>query len=569
MTSDPTQDTPPPSEGTTDRSGIRASEPGPAPYLGHAGDPARPTSSDERPAATLETSAVQPSPVTLEFALLRGALEEIPFGVATTREGKIRYANEALARMLGAPHGKLEQKPIEALFDPETWRRISAGLGASRSFDGRVRARCEGGRQIDVELHVEHYSSEAQGAGGFLILRDVTLELGALGRLVDQLGGALFRLRVSDGRFEWVSPAIAKLTGLDASVCTMHPVLLTQLVSDEERERLFFLYRRMAKGELLVSTAQVSVRRPDGTTRVVHIRATGRRDTSGRVAHIDGVVVDAPRDPDASAAGAAPISVRGARPEAAAAGEAASPIAGGTMELSHELLREASQHLHAIGRELRALRAIVRGAPPDAALQKEVLAELSAHVDALHVEAAATAALNRGVRRALASETMGAPLVELLENVRATLGPVVGAKSIAVDAGDGGDMVVQERVQELTLALTHLGLRAFRFAGSGSLRITARRAAAPAASAAPRALGARPPPAGADVLVEIVGTAPSDLAENAMEISSDMVRTIPRPTDVDLAYASAQTLIAAAGGAIELDDAGFTTARTTVRLRGT
>jgi PAS domain S-box-containing protein len=543
--SDPTQERPAPSEG-----------------------PEKPPISGGTPAATLESSRIQATPATLDFALLRGALEEIPFGVATTREGRIRYANEALARMLGAQQGKLEQKELAQLFDPETFARVSASLDAQRSFDGRVRARCPGGREIDVELHVEQYSSEAQGSGGFVIMRDITLERGALARIVDQLGGALFRLRVGDGRFEWVSPAIAKLTGLDASVCTMHPVVLTKLVSDDERERLLFLYRRMAKAELPVATAQVSVRRPDGTIRVVQIRATGRRDTSGRVQHIDGVVIDAARDPDAAGA-SPPISVRGVRLEGAQGGDSASPIQAGTMELSHELLREASQHLHAIGRELRALRQLARGqagregVPP---LPKEIAADLSTRVDALTHEAAATAALNRGVRRALASETMGAPLVELLENVRATLAPVVGSKALAVEAGDGGDLVIQERVQELTLALTHLGLRAYRFAGSGSLRFVARRV--PALAAVGRALATRPPPDRSDVLVEIIGTAPTDLAETAMEISSDLVRTIPRPADADLAFTAAQTLIAGAGGVIEIDDAGFTTARSTVRLRG-
>ena len=134
-----------------------------------------------------------------------------------------------------------------------------------------------------------------------------------------------------------------------------------------------------------------------------------------------------------------------------------------------------------------------------------------------------------------------------------------------MDPGDGATSSSRSACRS-SRALTYLALRAYRFAGSGSLRISARRV--PALASAPRALGSRPAAERAHVLVEIVGTAPADLADTAIEISSDMLRTIPRPADADVAFTAGQTLIADAGGVVEIDDAGFTTARTTVRLRG-
>src|SRR5262249_55401080 len=156
----------------------------------------------------------------------RGALEEIPFGVATTREGTILYANEALARIFGAAHGTLENKRIAQLFSKETYGRIAERLDEARVFDGRVATRGFDGRSIDVEVHIGRYGSEARGMGGFLVVRDVSVELGSLGRLVDHLGGALSRIRVGaravlpsarqgaafDGAVEMVSPSIVKLT---------------------------------------------------------------------------------------------------------------------------------------------------------------------------------------------------------------------------------------------------------------------------------------------------------------------------------------------------------------------
>jgi PAS domain S-box-containing protein len=510
------------------------------------------------------------TPATLDFALQRGALEEIPFGVATTRGGTVLYANEALTRMYGVAPGTLEQKHVSQLFDPETFRRISRDLNETRIFDGRVHTRVFD-REIDAEVHVEWYSSEALGVGGFLVMRDVSIELGALGRLVDQLGGAMFRIRVADGALEYVSPAIAKLTGLGHAECMEHPVLLTKLVSSEERDRLAFLYRRVAKGDVALATAQVSLRRQDGSSRLLHLRATSRRDTGGVVRHIDGVVTDAAREVD-------PPSGHGHAAHAGRHGDPAGGIATGMMAVAHELLHEASQHLHTLGREVRAMRSLLKAY--GASLPPDLLEELGARLDTLALATTGSAAINRGVRKALAAHTMGAPLAEVLDNVRATLLPVLGDRFLKVDVGDAGATVIPERVDELTIALTHLALRAFRFSGSGTLQICASQATA--MTPEPRStMGASPPnprprpwlaPPGREppafALIEILGNAPADLGGAAVEISSDMLKTIPRPAEADLAYAGAQALITCAGGSIEVDDATFSTARTVVRLRG-
>jgi PAS domain S-box-containing protein len=493
--------------------------------------------------------------VTLDFALLRGALEEIPFGVATTRGGTILYANEALTRIFGLPHGALDGKDVASLFDAEAFHRISVCLQEARVFDGRVRAKAADGRQIDVELHIEWYTSGAAGTGGFVVVRDVSAELGALGRLVDQLGGAIFRVRVDTGALELVSPTIVKLIGLDPAACMTRPVLLTALISSEERERLVFLYRRLARGEIPVASAQVSVRRPDGVRRVVQIRATSRRDASGVVRHIDGVATDAARESDATPAPPVRGDTRAPSKDA---------VPGAIMELSHELLREGSQHLHALGRELRSFRSILRA--HGAALPPAARADLEARVESMAATIAGASALSRGARRALSgTKTLGAPFAELLDSVRAILAPVVGERSLTLDAGDAGSLVIADRIDELGCALAYLGLRAFRFAGSGSLRLVAARSQG-AASGIPRAAfgGA----GGTEyITIEITGSAPPDLADTPLEISSDMLRAIPRPAEADLAYQAAASLILASGGSIEGDEASFTRARSVVRLR--
>jgi hypothetical protein len=244
------------------------------------------------------------------------------------------------------------------------------------------------------------------------------------------------------------------------------------------------------------------------------------------------------------------------------------------MELSHELLREASQHLHSLGRELRGARTVLKGRAD--AIPREAAADLTLRIESASLALSSAAVLNRGVRRVLTgSATLGAPFGEVLENVQATLAPLVGAPHasgdaggvVSVDVGDASKVILAERVDELCAALTYLALRAFRFAGSGTLRIAAHRVVPPPESQRPRSRMSRPPAEREQVVIEILGSAPADMVDTAVDISSDMLRTIPRPAEADVVYQAAHMLIAAAGGAIESDDATFSTARTVIRMR--
>ena len=511
--------------------------------------------------ARLSPSSPLSTPLaSLDFALLRGALEEIPFGVATTRSGQILYANAALERIYGANPGGLEHKHVALLFDPETFLRVSHLLDEKRVFDGRIKATGLDGRIVDAEVHAEWYSSEALGIGGFLVFRDVSLELGALGRLVDQLGGALFRVRTSDASLEYVSPSVAKLTGLEAATCIEHPVLLTNLVTAEERERVVFLFKRVAAGEIATATAQVSLRRPDGRIRVLHIRATGRRDTAGVVRHIDGVVTDASREVEGPYSVEPPTSHTTRVP---ARRRDSANLAPAVMELSQELLREASQHLHSLGRAI-GIAQLELGAAVDAVPQLGALAD---RLDVMARSFAAATSINRRVRHALTGGGASTPLGDVLEGIRATLAPVLGDGVITVEAGDAASILLDHRVDELALALTHLALRAFRFAGSGGLRLASRRIAPLQPDPRLRSRIAIAPQETQDTLITLMGTAPPDSAVLGASISAELL-AVPRRDESDQAFAAVKAILAAVNGTIEVDDVTFDEATTTIRLRG-
>ncbi len=500
-------------------------------------------------------------PASLDFALLRGALEEISFGVATTRSGQILYANAALERLYGAERGGLEQKHVRLLFDQETFLRVSDQLDEQRIFDGRIHTQGLDGRPVDAEVHAEWYSSEALGIGGFLVFRDVSLELGALSRIVDQLGGVLFRIRTEDGSLEFVSPAVAKLTGIEPLTCTQHPVLLTNLVSADERERVAFLYKRLVSGEISTASAQVSLRRPDGRMRVLQLRATGRKDTGGRVRHLDGVVTEGSREGPETPYALPPEGLS-ARPPPRRKDNAG--VASAVMEIAQEMLREASQHLHGLNRTLGQAQSDLTRPSTAGAVDA---GEMSDRLDEMSRALAAAGALNRRVRRAMAGATPSATLADLLDQARATLGRVIGSSALTVDLGDAASVLIEQRVDEMILALIYLGLRAFRLVGSGTLKIEARKAIPLPVDSRVRGRHLGAPSEAQDTLIVIVGGAPPESSLPGVEISAEL-QTLPRQNEAAPAFTAAKALLATCNGAGAIDDLKLDEVCTVIRLRG-
>ncbi|HEY4117093.1 MAG TPA: PAS domain-containing protein [Byssovorax sp.] len=419
-------------------------------------------------------------PITLDFALLRGAIEEIPFGVATMRGSDVTYANAALERTFGARPGGLDRATLATLFPQPALGEIERGLDEKRVFDGRVRGKGIDGRAFDAEVHVERYVA-SQGTGGFVVVRDVTLELGALGRLVDLLGGAIFRYRVDGGRaqpskkahrspLEYVSPSILRITGLEAEAGMANPELFMKLLSTEERDRLGFQFRRLAHGDVTTATAQVNLRRPDGQTRLLQLRATGRLDTAGVVRHVEGVVTDAApsvvtrADDDGSDRPTGPDSP----PPEQITAPAPNDFSEALMIVAEHLLREADQHHQTLGREVRLLRTALASDGPT------VASDATGRLARITAATAGATVLTRRVRRAMRRGPGHATVADLVENVRGALAPSFGEAPLLVTASsDVQDLLLQNRVDELTLCLLHISLRAFRVAGSGSLRLHA------------------------------------------------------------------------------------------------
>jgi PAS domain S-box-containing protein len=494
-------------------------------------------------------------PVTLDLALMRGALEEVPVGVATTRGTDILHANSAFERLYGAAPGELDGRPLADLLGATGAAEVQQALDRRRVYDGRLRTRNLAGEEIHAELHVERYMSSADGTGGFVIARDVSFEVGALSRLLDQLGGAQFRVRVRDGALEHVTPAIEALVGRSAGECLEHPDRLADAVSPAEVERVRALYRRLCNGELAVASAEVEVRCPGGARTRLQLRATGRRDTGGSVRHIDGVVTDAnvvasEREQLAARDSARSALLPGARPSPFRF-PAAEPMLDVTRALLEEVLSLLGETTSELG-VVRTAAQAVSGAVPG-----NVARELGSSLQAAQAHLGAATALQRRLRRAIDRRPSSGPLVNALESARVALAAIAGEQAVKLDAGEAGSVEVRAGLDSLTVGLTYLGLRVFRLAGAGALRIVAsmERSSYDGGGTAPRR-----------VRIELVAEPPGGSGSPAVEQSSGLASAIPRHAEMLAVFESVVAMMAAVGTTLDADEVTARGARTVLRF---
>jgi hypothetical protein len=186
-------------------------------------------------------------------------------------------------------------------------------------------------------------------------------------------------------------------------------------------------------------------------------------------------------------------------------------------------------------------------------LPDESAALFAARLESMCASVAVATALSRRVRRALSGRVSRAAFIDVLENVRTALAPLIGEHCVEIEAGNTAAVFVHGQLDVIGLALIELGLRAFRVGGSGLLRIAARRRKVSAPSA---------------LVVEIIGEQPVGNEIGAIvDPTSGLVPMRHRGPDEDRAFDAAAFLLASSGGAIEADEWTLDSSRTVVVLR--
>jgi len=140
---------------------------------------------------------------------------------------------------------------------------------------------------------------------------------------------------------------------------------------------------------------------------------------------------------------------------------------------------------------------------------------------------------------------------------------------ISINAGEASSTMIENRSDELTIVLTHLALRAFRMAGSGTLQIEARRVAPPPPPPRSRPRITASAPDRMDTLVVITAGAPPESSLHSAGLSPDVLQAVPHRSEDEPSLIAARTVLALCNGDIETDEASLDESSTSIRIRST
>ena len=318
---------------------------------------------------------------------------------------------------------------------------------------------------------------------------------------------------------------------------------------------------RAAFAEGRSHTGAMLVRSLDGATFLAEVHA---ETVSGSGASAVGVLVvrtlsagDDPLEPP-------PPSSRPVLPMASSTGFSSAPppaqaLPAHTLDLARDLLRETSQLMAGVAAEAGAVRATFQAAR--ASVPADVAAEVGRALQALTSCVGAASSMTRKLRHLGAGRVARVRTADVLEDVRATISPLVGAR-LTVSAGSAADIELEMPRDDLVLALAHLALRTFRASAGGSVRIGAYAAQAPAASSdgPPRAV----------MIIDLVGEAPGGPPESPRSAPASVasVASVPsiRAPELGRAFGAVQSVLADLGVTLDPEDVGPRSTRCVVRL---
>lgn len=216
------------------------------------------------------------------------------------------YANKAFLDFYGYTLEELRQKPTSEMLPEETYTlyltSILPRLRAGEGWEGEYPVRLKSGRTapvrsqlapvLDEKGTLTHVITIMQDASASMQLRNALAQTERyLKFLANNTSDCLFRIRLKDGRYDYVSPAVESITGFSPKECYQHPGLIRNLVPEEWQPTLLRWWKELKSGESRYAYQWPLLHR-DGTVRWVNQRVTLVRDDDGTPIAIEGIATD-------------------------------------------------------------------------------------------------------------------------------------------------------------------------------------------------------------------------------------------------------------------------------------
>ena len=216
------------------------------------------------------------------------------------------FFNRAFAQFYGYEFEEIHDHPMHQVLPAETASlyesEVIPALHAHKSWEGEYVIRTKGGRKrpvwgrfdpvLDESGELTHIVSIMRDVSEARQLRNALSQAERyLHFLAENISDCLFRLRLSDGKYDYLSPAVEVITGYPPADFYNTPRFMERLAGEEWRA-LFDVWWNQLLGGTTLNEYEFPIRHRDGSTRWLSHRITLIRDDTGVPAAIEGVITD-------------------------------------------------------------------------------------------------------------------------------------------------------------------------------------------------------------------------------------------------------------------------------------
>lgn len=228
----------------------------------------------------------------------------IPIAV---RNSELRplFANQAFIDFYGYPLNEMRRLPLDQVLPPQTLvlytDTILPVLQSGKSWEGEYPIRLKTGRICPVRGRFDpvrdengrltHIISIMQDASADMRLRTALTQTERhLKFLAENTSDCLFRIRLDDGRYDYVSPAIESISGYTVQELYEDPLLIRTLIQDDWLPTLTQWWTELKSGYSRYEYHWPLLHK-DGTRRWINQRITLVEENGEPIA-IEGIVTD-------------------------------------------------------------------------------------------------------------------------------------------------------------------------------------------------------------------------------------------------------------------------------------
>jgi PAS domain S-box-containing protein len=234
-------------------------------------------------------------------------LDDLPYLVAQVGpDGRYLYVNRAYAQWFGLRAEDMLGRLQSEHMGPKLGFRVGEGLraaflGNAVEIDHEVRG-ADGSNRIMQANYLPHFDSGKPASRVTVMLRDVTekrRQLVCFGQtqrnfqlLVENCKDVIFRLRLIDGVYEYVSPASLEVTGYPPETYYNEPLHIKNFIHPDWRDRLELRWRLLQDGSDVPESFEFQIVHPLKGDRWISQRNSLVRDGQGQPVVLEGAATD-------------------------------------------------------------------------------------------------------------------------------------------------------------------------------------------------------------------------------------------------------------------------------------